>query len=93
MKNHWDDFFVIESVEEVVKVFRRHGLKVDYDEKVNPQEHARGFVEKGFGGMIMSSRIWRKGMRAESRSCIEIPKGFKDFKKIRKIITNDLRIV
>ena len=93
MKNPWDDFFVIESVEEVVKIFRRHGLNVDYNEKISPREHARGFVEKGFGGMIMSSRVWREGIKAESRSCIEISKRFKDFEKIRKIINNDLRIV
>ena len=93
MKSHWDDFFVIESVEEVVKIFRRHGLSVDYNENILPREHARGFVEKGFGGMIMSSSVWRKGVRMKSRSCIEVSKRFKDFKKIQKIIKSDLNVV
>jgi hypothetical protein len=93
MKNNWHEFFVVESVQEVVKVFRRHRLQVDYNENISPQGHARGFIEKGFGGMIMDSDVWREGFKTEAQSCIEISAKFKIFKKIRKIIAKDLNVV
>ena len=87
------EFFVQESVEKVVEIFRKHGLDVRYDKKTSHQNHAIGFVENGSSGMIMDSNVWRKGLKNGSRSCIEFSDSSRNFKKVRKIIISKLNLV
>jgi hypothetical protein len=101
MRIYWFEMFVTEPSEYVIKVFRECGLAVDYNETISPEGHARGFIENGFGGIIMDCEIWRQkkshnifektGERV--KTCIEISSGFGNLKKIMDIIKENFNVI
>lgn len=101
MRSYWFEIFVAESLEEVIDVFRKHGLEVEYNETIIPKKLARGFIESGAGGIVMNCEIWRQkktqeifektGVRA--KACIEISSGFGNLKKIIDIAREKFNII
>lgn len=92
MRSKWCEIFVAEPIEEVIEIFRKNGLGVEYDENLKPSGLAMGYLE-GDSGVVMSCRIWREKIRREANSCIEIRGASGRFEKILNIITSSLDII
>jgi hypothetical protein len=101
MDSRWYQIFVLEEIDEAVRILKANYLEIEYNESLIPKGLAMGYIDSGNAGIVMSCKFFRKKASKKlfeefgvlPRTSLEIRSEHAQFEEINIIIENNLTVI